>query len=43
MLSRRETSVCLDGLTAIDTHNGSTLELGALAGVHVLVLLRHRH
>ncbi len=43
MPTRRETAVSLDGLTAINAHNGSPLDLGGLTGVHVLVVLRHWH
>ncbi len=43
MPTRRDTSICLDGLTAIDARAGTSYDLGRLEGVHVLVVLRHRH
>ncbi len=33
----------LDGITLTDTATGNQLDLGHLEGVHVIVLMRHRH
>lgn len=43
MEDRRDASVSLRGLTATNAQDGSSFDLGQLAGVHALVLLRHRH
>ena len=37
------TRIPLAGLTAVDANTGAERDLGALDGVTVLVLLRHRH
>jgi len=36
-------TVPLDGLFVTDAGDGSARDLGRLDGVHVLVLMRHRH
>jgi hypothetical protein len=43
MSRRRDTAVGLDGITVLDAHSDAVVDLGTLTGVHVLVLLRHRH
>ena len=43
MPRRRETAINLDGITVLDAHSESPVDLGTLTGVHVLVLIRHRH
>ena len=35
--------VPLAGLVLVDARTGDTVDLGGLAGVHVMVLMRHRH
>ena len=39
----RDTAVNLAGTTVIDARSGRSLDLGTLEGVHLLVLMRHRH
>lgn len=36
-------AIPLAGITALDTRERTAVDLGSLGGVHVLVLLRHRH
>ncbi len=43
MPRRHDTAVSLAGVTVTDAHSGASLDLGTLRGVHVLVLMRHRH
>lgn len=43
MSRRRDITLSLDGITVLDAQSGNTVGLGTLQGVHVLVLLRHRH
>lgn len=43
MPRRRDTALSLDGITVLDARSETAVDLGALTGVHVLVLLRHRH
>jgi len=43
MPKRQDVAVRLEGLSAIDGRDGSRYDLGALDGVHVVVLIRHRH
>lgn len=38
-----DTRIPLAGCTAVDAETGAERDLGALDGVTVLVLLRHRH
>lgn len=38
-----ETSLPLGALSVINADDGSTYDLGRLHGIHVLVLMRHRH
>lgn len=35
--------VPLAGVTLLDARSGDQVDLGGLTGVHVLVLMRHRH
>jgi len=35
--------VPLAGLMLVDARTDDTVDLGGLAGVHVMVLMRHRH
>jgi len=35
--------VPLAGLVLVDARTGDAVDLGGLAGVHVMVLMRHRH
>ena len=37
------TAIDLAGLTLPDSRTGPAVELGGLAGVHVLTLIRHRY
>ncbi|WP_344257442.1 hypothetical protein [Terrabacter carboxydivorans] len=43
MPRRHDTALSLAGTTVIDARSGRSLDLGALEGVHLLVLMRHRH
>ncbi len=43
MPSRENVDVPLNGLTSTNAEEGTTCDLGNLAGVHVMVLMRHRH
>lgn len=43
MAQRRQVRVPLDGLSLTDARHGTSVDLGALRGVHVLILMRHRH
>lgn len=36
-------AIPLAGICAVDTRESASVDLGALGGVNVLVLLRHRH
>jgi len=36
-------SIPLAGLTVTDAQTGAQTDLGQLPGVHILVLMRHRH
>jgi len=35
--------VPLAGLVLVDARSGNAVDLGGLLGVHVMVLMRHRH
>ena len=37
------TRVSLEGLVVTNAHEGVPHDLGSLRGVHVMVLMRHRH
>jgi hypothetical protein len=43
MSSREDLDLSLSGLTATQAETGEPWALGNLRGVHVMVLLRHRH
>lgn len=43
MPKRRDASIPLTGLLVTDAADGSTKDLGEMAGVHLMVLMRHRH
>ncbi len=43
MPSVENVAIPLDGITLTDTATGRQLHLGHLEGVHVIVLMRHRH
>lgn len=43
MPRHRSVDVPLAGLTVTDARERGTLDLGDLRGVHVMVLMRHRH
>ena len=43
MVRRNDTLVNLAGVTATDARAGSVVDFGTLDGVHVLVVMRHRH
>jgi hypothetical protein len=43
MTRSHDTAVNLAGLSVTDANSGTTLDLGTLRGVHLLVLMRHRH
>lgn len=41
--SREDVDVSLRGLTVVDATGGTSRDVGDLRGVHVMVLMRHRH
>ena len=43
MPAREDADLSVRGFTAIDARSGETYDLGGLQGVHVMVLMRHRH
>jgi hypothetical protein len=43
MPGRHDARVDLTGHTAVNAADGSSYDLGRLEGVHILVLMRHRH
>lgn len=43
MPRRRDVQLPLAGVTTINARDESTFDLGQLQGVHVMVLMRHRH
>jgi hypothetical protein len=40
---REDLDLSLSGLAATNTATGDSCDLGSLRGVHVMVLMRHRH
>lgn len=43
MTRGHDVEVSLQGLTVTNAHDGSSQDLGQLRGVHILILMRHRH
>ena len=43
MPRHRDTTIALSGLRVTDTADRSLTDLGDLTGVHLVVLMRHRH